>query len=87
MCATGESYSRAYPDLLKLHMLQELEDAWALQKASVSQPPLDSFQDTILCVMSTQSACEPHNAAKQDLPDLAQTKLVSAWVSLLTALF
>lgn len=37
MCfATGESYSRAYPDLLKLHMLQELEDAWALHRSSVS---------------------------------------------------
>jgi hypothetical protein len=34
--SSGESYSRAYPDLLKLHMLQELEDAWGLQRTSVS---------------------------------------------------
>lgn len=38
----GESYTRAYPDLMKLHMLQEIEDAWGLQQqvgvASAKQP-------------------------------------------------
>jgi hypothetical protein len=28
----GESYARSYPDLLKLHMLQELEDACNLMQ-------------------------------------------------------
>lgn len=29
-CALGESYTRAYPDVMKLHMLQEIEDAWGI---------------------------------------------------------
>jgi hypothetical protein len=29
---SGESYARSYPELLKLHMLQELEDSCSLMQ-------------------------------------------------------
>eukprot|EP00878_Enallax_costatus_P022474 GHUV01023843.1.p1 GENE.GHUV01023843.1~~GHUV01023843.1.p1 ORF type:complete len:1333 (+),score=447.74 GHUV01023843.1:514-3999(+) len=36
----GESYTRAYPDLMKLHMLQEIEDAWGLLQQPSAVGPL-----------------------------------------------
>jgi hypothetical protein len=47
VCCAGESYSRAYPDLLKLHMLQELEDAWGLQRTSVSSSAMQNVCDAL----------------------------------------
>jgi hypothetical protein len=42
----GESYARSYPDLLKLHMLQELEDACNLMQR-VSQLAFDVYEQCV----------------------------------------
>eukprot|EP00775_Hariotina_reticulata_P013107 gene13107-13235_t len=71
----GESYMTAYPDLLKLHMLQEVEDACGLLRKAPSAGPLQRslalrWPERLGLVAPLMSSREPLLALRRQLAGL-----------------